>query len=103
VPEPPARDDPRVEIVLYVNPVSAASARARRNLETVLEGYDPFRFRFVVRDVSQELMEAEADHIVFTPTLVVRARPAPSVLVGDLADAGLLKALLSMRGLEMSR
>ncbi len=103
MPEPPARSAPRVEIVLYVNPVSAASARARRNLETVLDGYDPSRFRLLVRDVSQEFMEAEADHVVFTPTLLVRGRETPSVLVGDLADAGLLKALLSMRGLEKSR
>lgn len=69
---------PGLDIVLYVSPGSASSAKARRNLDTILESYDPSTFHLTVRDVSRDLRDAEADHIVFTPTLTsaIRKRPA---------------------------
>ena len=89
-----------VEVVLYLSPGSAASTRARRNLDVALRRYEPARYHLIVRDVSEDLAESEADHIVFTPTLIVRHASAPCTLVGDLADTTALTAMLSLEGLE---
>ena len=87
-----------VEVVLYVSPGSATSARARRNLDAALRKYDPATFRLIVRDVSRDLAESEADHVVFTPTLIVRHPEAPSIMVGDLGDAATVAAMLNLGG-----
>jgi methyl coenzyme M reductase subunit C len=89
-----------VEVVLYLNPGSATSAKARRNLDAALRDYAPSSFRLIVRDVSQDLAESEADHIVFTPTLIVRHAQAPCVIVGDLADTATVAAMLGLGGME---
>lgn len=95
--------DRALDIVLYVCPGSASSAKARRNLDSILQAYDPATFHLTVRDVSLDLKDAEADHIVFTPTLIVRNQEAPCTMVGDLADAGAVALVLSMGGLEKAR
>jgi hypothetical protein len=97
--EPPGRP---LEVVLYLNPASAISTRARRNLDAALQAYDPSTFRLTVRDVSRDLVEAEADHVVFAPTLIVRHPQAPCTLVGDLADDAVTTALLSLGAMEKS-
>ena len=89
-----------VEVVLYVNPGSATSLRARRNLDLALRDHDPAAFRLIVRDVSRDVEESEADHIVFTPTLVVRHPDNPCVLVGDLADRVTVTTMLGLNGME---
>jgi hypothetical protein len=94
---------PTLDIVLYVCPGSASSAKARRNLDAILQSYDPAAFHLTVRDVSRDLEDAEADHIVFTPTLIVRNPSAPCTMVGDLADTGAVALVLSMGGLEKCR
>src|SRR5205814_5939102 len=91
-----------VEVVLYVNPHSATSARARRNLETALQEYAPATFRLIVRDVSRDVEESEADHIVFTPTLIVRHADNACVLVGDLGDRVTVTAMLGLGGMEIA-
>ena len=91
-----------VEVVLYVSPDSAPSRKARRNLDAALQGYDASSYRLIVRDVSQDLAESEADHIVFTPTLIVRHSPAPCTLVGDLGDTATVVAMLGLGGMERS-
>ena len=91
-----------LEMVLYVNPATGISAKARRNLDAALKGCDPSTYRLTVRDVSQDLAEAEADHVVFTPMLIVRHPETSCTLVGDLADLGLVTALLSLGALETS-
>ena len=90
-------------IVLYVSPGSASSAKAQRNLNAILQSYDPETFQLTVRDVSLDLFDAEADHIVFTPTLIIRNQETPCTMVGDLADASAVALLLSMGGLEKCR
>ena len=93
-----------LDIVLYISPGSMNSARARRNLDAVLQSYDPASFHLTIRDVSRDLDDAEADHIVFTPTLLVRNSEAPCpMVVGDLADTNAVALVLSMGGLEKSR
>jgi len=92
-----------VEVVLYLSPDSATSSKARRNLDAALQEVDPSAYRLIVRDVSQDLAESEADHIVFTPTLIVRHSRAPCTLVGDLGDTASVVAMLGLGGMERSR
>ena len=100
--EPTGSSANALEMVLYVNPATGISAKARRNLEAALKGCDPSTYRLTVRDVSQDLAEAEADHVVFTPMLVVRHPETSCTLVGDMADLGLVTALLSVGAMERS-
>jgi hypothetical protein len=92
-----------LEVVLYLSPGSAISAKARRNLDAALQEYDAAAFRLIVRDVSQDVEESEADRIVFTPTLIVRHSQHPCMLVGDLGDRATVAAMLSLGGMEGSR
>jgi len=75
-----------VEMSLYVCPGSPASARAQQNLQGLIARLDPARVRLDVRDVSEDAERAEADRILFIPTLVVR-RPLLTWIVGDLTNA----------------
>jgi hypothetical protein len=75
-----------VEMVLYVSPGSPASARARQNIQGLIASLDPSRVDLDIRDVSEDPEGAEADRILFTPTLVVR-RPLLTWIVGDLTNA----------------
>lgn len=74
--------------------------RARRNLEALLAEYDGAQVRLVVRDVASDTDNAEADRVVFTPTLIVRIGDAVSRVVGDLVDASTITNVLAMGGLE---
>jgi hypothetical protein len=89
-----------VDLVLWVAAQSASSLRARANLETLLAGYDRTRVRLVVKDVAHDVQDAEDDHVVFTPTLIVRARGLEARAVGDLADTAAAAGLLNIGGLE---
>jgi hypothetical protein len=89
------------QLVLYVSPDSRPSMKARRNLETVLSSYGPESVRLEIRDVTRDALLAEADRVVFTPTLLVRgAAAAPAWIVGDLRDPEIIVNLLRMTGLE---
>jgi hypothetical protein len=91
----------KAELVLYVSPGSALSLRARRNLEGLLARYDATLVRLEVRDVSEHARTAEADRVLFTPTLLVKgATPTPAWIVGDLSDRETLATLLRMGGIE---
>lgn len=87
------------ELVLYVSPDSHASLRARTNLAAIVERYGPARVRLEVCDVSREPTRAEADRILFTPTLVLKAK-SPAWIVGDLSDHSAVVHLLRLAGLE---
>ena len=54
----------------------------------------------VVRDVAEDAIQAEADRIVFTPTLVIRSGDAVARIVGDLVDVSAITNVLAMGGLE---
>ena len=75
-----------VELVLYIGPGSPASARAQHNLQALIARLDASRVDLEIRDVSQDAEQAEADRILFIPTLVVR-RPLLTWIVGDLTNA----------------
>ena len=85
-----------VEMVLYVSPGSPASARAQQNIQDLVAQLSPERVALDILDVAEEPERAEADRILFIPTLVVR-RPVLTWIVGDLTNADeVLKVLRSM-------
>ena len=92
------RDGPPVEVVLYVSPSSPASVRARRNLQELLARLGPGQVDLDIRDVSEDAERAEADRILFTPTLVVR-RPL-TWIVGDLTNGDEVLRVLRLAGME---
>jgi KaiB domain len=86
-----------VEMVLYVSPGSPASARAQQNIQGLLATLDASRVDLDIRDVSQDPEGAEADRILFIPTLVVR-RPLLTWIVGDLTNVDeVLRVLRSIQ------
>ena len=92
-----------VELVLYVSSGSPASLRARRHLESALARFEPGLVRLEVCDVAQDPARGEADHVVFTPTLVTRCGGVASWVLGDLGDGAMLMDLLHVCGLEPTR
>jgi len=89
------------ELVLYVSPASPASVRARQNLQELIARLDGSKVDLEVRDVSEDAESAEADRILFTPTLVVR-RPLLTWIVGDLTNGEeVLRVLRSVETEEM--
>ena len=95
----PAGTDAAADLVLYVSPESHASLKARANLAAIVERYGPGRVRYEVCDVSQDPGKAEADRILFTPTLVLKAG-APAWVVGDLSNHAAVIQLLRLKGIE---
>ena len=87
------------QLVLYVSPESHASLKARANLAAILERYGSDKVRFEVCDVSREPLRAEADRILYTPTLVVKSG-APAWIVGDLSNREAVVQLLRTAGIE---
>jgi CheY-like chemotaxis protein len=103
-PPPPSADGgtPAADLVLYVSAGSAASARARRNMENTLRAFAGSTVRYAVCDVGEEPARAEEDQIVFTPTLVKRSPGPRAWVLGDLADAAVVIDLLKICGLRPS-
>lgn len=87
-----------VEMVLYVSPGSPASARAQQNIQGLIARLDPTRVELDIRDVADDPEGAEADRILFIPTLVVR-RPLLTWIVGDLTNAD--EVLRVLRSIQM--
>jgi DNA-binding response OmpR family regulator len=102
VPSPPPTDTPAADLVLYVAAGSAASAKARRSMETILRQFAACPIRYAVRDVAEEPAKAEEDQIVFAPTLVKRSPGPRTWVLGDLADAAMVVDMLKMCGLKPS-
>lgn len=89
-----------VDLVLYVSAESPASQRARRHLESLLAQFEPSQVRLEVCDVSADPGRGEADHVVFTPTLVARCGGLSTWVLGDLADRSMIVDLLHVCGVE---
>jgi hypothetical protein len=95
-------DEPLVELTLYISAASAASLRARSQIERALADFDRSRVQFEVLDVSLAVRRAEADHVIFTPTLVKRRPDPPAWFVGE-AGGNFMSALLASCGVERTR
>ena len=89
---------PPAELVLYVAAGSAASVRARRSMDAILRESGGGPIRYTVRDVATEPEKAEEDQIVFAPTLVKRSPGPRTWVLGDLADAAVVRDLLKLCG-----
>jgi CheY-like chemotaxis protein len=91
---------PPVELVLYVDRVWVTSARARENIEKILEGFVRSQVALRVCDVAEDALSTEEDQVVFTPTLVKRSPPPRAWVVGDLSDHAVVASLLDMSGVS---
>jgi hypothetical protein len=89
-----------IELRLYVSPGSAASLKARRTMERLLENVRAAHISFEVFDLALEPERAETDKVVFTPTLVKRAPEPRAWIVGDLSDPAVVADLIHMCGIE---
>jgi hypothetical protein len=90
----------RVELVLYVSPNSAASIQARRNLERLMQQFEPAQIKYTVGDLVRDPMAGETDRVAFTPTLVKRY-PAPRMWVlGNLREPAIVGDLLRACGVD---
>jgi DNA-binding response OmpR family regulator len=106
-PDPAARatrpglsgEEPAVELVLYISARSLPSIRARDSLERLLAGCSTVHLR--ICDVSQEGAKAEADRVIFTPTIVKVGPPPRAWLVGDLGTTQVLRELLESSGIDL--
>lgn len=94
-------DAPLVDLILYINPESLPSVRARECLQRLLAGCGTVHLQIV--DVTRDDAKAEADHVVFTPTLVKKAPPPRAWLVGDLGATQVLRDLLESSGIDLSK
>jgi DNA-binding response OmpR family regulator len=91
---PAGEEGPHLEAVLYVSSGSAASARARRYVEALVEKMPGLRLE--VCDVSRDARRAEQDGVVYTPTLVRRSPGPPVWVVGDPSANSILPDLLRL-------
>ena len=99
---PPAVGAPAADLVLYVAAGSAASAKARRSMESILRQFAGCPIRYAVCDLAADPAKAEEDQIVFAPTLFKRSPGPRTWVLGDLADAAVVVDMLKMCGLKPS-
>jgi CheY-like chemotaxis protein len=103
VPEEDEAEGGTVELVLYYTPPWPSSMKARRNLEKILAGYAAEAVHLTVRDLGEHPDLAEADGVVFSPTLIKKSPGAPVWMLGDLSDATAIIDLLMASGLTPKR
>jgi CheY-like chemotaxis protein len=90
----------RVELVLYISSASAASLQARRNLEHVLQQFEPSQIQLSVFDLERQPLAGDQDRVAFTPTLVKRFPGPPMWIVGNLKEQEALCDLLHACGVD---
>jgi CheY-like chemotaxis protein len=89
-----------LDLALYISAASPPSVKAQRNMEKLLSAFRSADIGFAVYDLAQEPQRAEADNVVFTPTLVKR-RPMPKAwILGDLSNPVVVTDLLHMCGID---
>jgi CheY-like chemotaxis protein len=89
-----------IELVLYYTPPWPSSMKARRNLEKILGAYEAGAVQLTLRDLAEHPDLAEADGVVFSPTLIKKAPGAPVWMLGDLSDATGVTDLLLASGIK---
>jgi CheY-like chemotaxis protein len=85
--------DAAVELVLYVSAQSLASVRALDILKRAVRDASP-GVRLTVCDLASHPEAADADNVVFTPTLVKRQPPPRTWILGDLTRPDTVAELL---------
>jgi hypothetical protein len=91
---------PRIDLILYMSAESEKSRRALRAVREVLKDYDPDQVRFSTCDLSVTPQDAEADSVVFTPTLVTQGSGPRTSIIGNLEDRDILRDLLDASGVD---
>lgn len=94
---------PKVELVLYTSRESEKSQRAVRAVREVLTQYDESQVRLTMCDLSARPEEAEADSVVFTPTLVKQGPGPKTAIIGNLDGGDVLRDLLDASGVDRRR
>jgi hypothetical protein len=94
--------EPLVELVLYLNPTSAASLKVRALIEKALHDFDASRVALEVLDVARDVRRAAEDRVIFAPTLVKKKPDPPAWFVGD-AGGHIMATLLTSCGVERTR
>ena len=91
---------PIVSLRLYVSGRSDYTRSVLDTVDRILSRYNPSEFVFEVRDA----IEAdEAEHVFFTPMLIVRDERDPArrtVLVGDLRNTDVVTGVLTRFGVH---
>ena len=94
----------RIRFCLYVSEASATSLRAMRNLQALLDGYDPSQVELQVVDLSRERPPSfDEDRITFTPTLVKRSPEPRMYLLGTLENLQTVTDLLGDAKVERKK
>jgi DNA-binding response OmpR family regulator len=99
-PRPALETGAPVELALYLTLPWPSSLKAKRTLEKVLSHFQPSQVRLTIHDLARDPARAEADGIVFSPTLVKQSPEPRAWVMGDLSDRKVLSNLLLMCGLE---
>jgi CheY-like chemotaxis protein len=88
----------KIDLVLYTSPASEKCQKAIRTVRAVLDRYDQAEVKFSICDLSIGSAMADADSVVFTPTLVKRGPGPRTWIVGNLDHPELLADLLEVSG-----
>jgi circadian clock protein KaiB len=96
VPDPP----PKIDLVLYTSAESEKSQKALRAVREVLSQYVSSQVKFSTCDLSKRPQDADADAVVFTPTLVKQGPGPRTCIIGNLDQKDVLTDLLDASGVE---
>ena len=92
--------EPRVDVVLYVSAASEKPQRALCAVREVLKDYDAGQVKFSTCDRLVRPQDAEADAVIFTPTLVTPGPGPRTAIIGNLEDKDILRDLLDANGVD---
>jgi circadian clock protein KaiB len=96
-PDPPP---PKIDLVLYLSAESEKSQKALRAVREVLSQYVASQVKFSTCDLSKSPQDADADSVVFTPTLVKQGPGPRTSIIGNLNQKDVLTDLLDASGVE---
>ena len=94
---------PKIDLVLYTSAASEKSQKALRAVREVLTHYVSSQVKFSTCDLSTRPQDAEADSVVFTPTLVKQGPGPRTSIIGNLDQEEILKDLLDASGVDRRR
>jgi circadian clock protein KaiB len=94
---------PKIDLVLYMSAASEKSQKALRAIREVLSHYVSSQVKFSTCDLSKRPEDAEADSVVFTPTLVKQGPGPRTSIIGNLGHEEILKDLLDASGVDRRR
>ena len=92
----PGGGSPRWSLTLYVSGASPRSAEAVDTVRRLCDEELPGQVELAVVDVADEPDRAGHDRIVAVPTLVKQLPTPRREIVGDLGDAGRVRAALGL-------